>query len=322
VSYESSDPKRQPEPKAQRVEHKHPRRTLLDLRLSIIIVNWNTKELLSACLKSLHGDSAGSSMEVIVVDNGSADGSPEMVAREFPEVKLVRLEHNRGFSAGNNVGLKYASGEYLLLLNSDTEVRGDALTIMCNLMDADASIGALGAQLLNPDGSIQASCRAFPSYRTALFHRKSLLTKLFPRNRYSSQYLMTDSDRAQSMEVDWVIGACLMTRRQVLEEVGPLDEGFFMYAEDVDWCYRMRQAGWKVVYEPSAKVMHHYEKSARKAPYRMTVERHMSMWRFYRKHYSKGIALLDVATMVGIGLRCTLMILRNTLDFPSGRRQQ
>lgn len=283
------------------------------LKLSVVIVNWNTRELLHACLASLHKALENPNFEVLVVDNASSDGSADMVESEFPRAKLIRLPENVGFSRGNNVALRQARGEFLLLLNSDTEVIGDALERMIAEMERNPQVGALGAQLLNPDKTVQLSCRKFPSYRTALFHRKSILTRLFPRNKYSSQYLMTGTGHGATMEVDWVIGACLMTRRTVIDQVGLLDEEFFMYAEDVDWCYRMRRAGWKVVYLPEAKVMHHYEKSASKVPYRMNIERHRSMWRFYQKHYSRGIPLLDVATATGISLRFVMVAGRNFL---------
>lgn len=289
------------------------------LRLSVIIVNWNTLELLRACLASMRDYVEHPECEIIVVDNASRDGSPDMVESEFPAVRLLRMTDNLGFSRGNNAGIRQAHGQYILLLNSDTEVRGDALWKMCDRMDEDVRIGALGARLLNPDDTVQLSCRSFPSYRTALFNRKSLLTRLFPNNRYSQQYLMSGSSHTDTAEVDWVIGACLMTRRETLVDVGLLDEEFFMYAEDVDWCYRMQQAGWKVVYFPEAEVMHHYEKSAGKAPFRMSFERHRSMWRFYKKHYSRDIVLVDLATILGITARFGLI---TTRDAFRGKRRK
>ncbi|MGI8906041.1 MAG: glycosyltransferase family 2 protein [Candidatus Sumerlaeaceae bacterium] len=288
------------------------------VRLSIIIVNWNTRDLLCACLDSLRSVLDDPGHEVLVVDNGSSDGSVEMVRTEFAAVRLLSLNQNLGFSRGNNVALAQARGKYLMLLNSDTEIIGDALETMCNFLDQNPTVGALGPQLLNPDGTVQLSCRTFPSYKTALFHRKSLITKLFPRNRFSQQYLMTGIGHGKTMEVDWVIGACLMTRRAVVEQVGLLDEEFFMYAEDVDWCYRMRLAGWAIVYVPEAQVLHHYEKSAVKMPYRMNFQRHRSMWRFYMKHYSRGIMLLDVATFIGIVTRFVLMLTRNAVHSAFG----
>ena len=132
---------------------------------------------------------------------------------------------------------------------------------------------------------------------------------------------MSGTDHKETMEVDWVIGACLMTRRETIDEVGMLDEDFFMYAEDVDWCYRMRQAGWKVEYFPEAEVMHHYEKSAGKAPYRMNLERHRSMWRFYNKHYSRGIVIMDLATILGISARFGMIVTRDTFSRLKGKRR-
>lgn len=276
-------------------------------RLSIVIVNWNTCELLRACLASLVRHPASGGTEIIVVDNSSADGSPEMVQKEYPEVRLFALTQNLGFGGANNLGLREASGRMLLILNSDTEVHEGALDTMCRILEEDPSVGAVGAQLLNSDGSVQLSCRRFPSYKTALFHRYSLMTRLFPRNRYSAEYLMTDAGHDRKLEPDWVSGACLMTRRDVTDKVGLLDEDFFMYAEDVDWCYRIRQAGYRILYEPQAQVTHHIGRTTRKVPYRMIFERHRSMWIFYRKHYSRGIVLLDVATLVGIALRCAAL---------------
>lgn len=272
------------------------------VRLSVIIVNWNTCALLRACLASMKDYLADPACEVIVVDNASSDDSAAMVTVEFPAAKLIQLPENIGFSRGNNAGIEHARGTYVLLLNSDTEVHGRALWTMCDYLDAHPRVGAVGAKLISPDGSIQESCRAFPSHRTALFNRKSLLTRLFPNNRYSRQYLMSDKERLSTREVDWVMGAALMTRRSVIDQVGALAPEFFMYAEDVDWCFRMHKAGWKIVYLPEAEILHHYEKSAGKVPFRMNRERHRSMWLFYKKHQRGGV-LLDGATLAGIGAR-------------------
>jgi hypothetical protein len=280
------------------------------VRLSVILINLNTCEFLRACLASMKARMDDSAFEVILVDNGSTDGSLEMVRDGFPLVRVFPQGKNLGFTKANNIGLRAARGKYLLVLNSDTEIVDNALESLCAFMDEHAEIGVLGPQLLNTDLTVQLSCRRFPSYRTALFHRYSLITKLFPRNRYSQEYLMTDIGHGCTMDVDWVSGAALLTRRETIEEVGLLDEGFFIYAEDVDWCYRMKQAGWRVAYYPDAKILHHIGRATRKIPYRMTYERHRSMWRFYRKHYSRGIVLVDVATWLGISLRCGLIMAR------------
>lgn len=283
------------------------------VRISIILINLNTHDFLKACIASMGVRLEDPAFEVILVDNGSTDGSVEMVRRDFPQVRVFPQAENLGFTKANNIGLRAARGEYLLVLNSDTEIVDDALEMMCAHMDANPRIGALGAQLLNTDRTVQLSCRAFPSYRTVFFHRYSLLTRLFPRNRYSAEYLMTDSGHDKTIEVDWVSGACLLTRRETADQVGLLDEGFFIYAEDVDWCYRMKQAGWSVVYYPDAKVLHHIGRATRKIPYKMTYHRHRSMWRFYKKHYSRGIVLVDFATFVGIVTRGGIVMVQNTL---------
>ncbi|MGC8741647.1 MAG: glycosyltransferase family 2 protein [Candidatus Sumerlaeaceae bacterium] len=290
-------------------------------RLSVVIVNRNTKDVLRVCLRSLHQPQPADDVEIIVVDNGSTDGSSEMVTSEFPRVRLIALPENRGFAVANNIGMRQARGRYFLVLNSDTEIIGDALQQISDFMDTHPDVGALGPKLLNPDGTLQYSCRRFPSFRTALFHRYSLMTKLFPRNRFSSQYLMTDIGHDKTMDVDWVSGAALVIRREVFESVGGFDEEFFMYAEDVDWCYRIKMAGWRVVYLPDARILHHIGKSTRLVPYAMTYQRHRSMWRFYRKHYSRGIVLVDVATFCGIALRCSLMFARTWIAEHFGRRR-
>ncbi|MCX7624969.1 MAG: glycosyltransferase family 2 protein [Candidatus Sumerlaeaceae bacterium] len=290
-----------------------PRNAQAQPRLSVIIVNLNTRQLLHACLRSLQAALTSDDVEVIVVDNGSADDSCAMVANEFPQVHLIALRENRGFAVANNLGMRAARGRYFLVLNSDTEIIGDALNKICDFMDAHPEVGALGPKLLNTDGTLQYSCRRFPSFRTALFHRYSLMTRLFPRNRFSSEYLMTDVGHDRTMDVDWVSGAALVVRREIFESLGGFDEGFFMYAEDVDWCYRIKQAGWRVVYLPEAQILHHIGQSTRLVPYAMTLQRHRSMWRFYRKHYSRGIVLVDVATFCGIAIRCGVMMLRTWL---------
>ncbi|MCX7018051.1 MAG: glycosyltransferase family 2 protein [bacterium] len=284
------------------------------IRLSVIIINLNTRDFLHACLTSMKECIARDDFEVILVDNGSTDDSVDMVRRDFPRVRVLPQGRNLGFTRANNIGLMQAKGQYLLVLNSDTEMVGNALGQMCDYMDAHPDVGALGSQLLNNDGSVQLSCRSFPSFKTVLFHRYSLMTRLFPRNRYSAEYLLTNSTHGETMDVDWVSGACLLTRRETTAQVGLLDEGFFIYAEDVDWCYRMKQAGWRIVYFPNAKVLHHIGRATSKIPYRMIYERHRSMWRFYRKHYSKGIVLIDVATWLGVVTRCGLTMARSFIQ--------
>jgi N-acetylglucosaminyl-diphospho-decaprenol L-rhamnosyltransferase len=237
-------------------------------RLSIIIVNWNVRELLRRCLESIAANAVEQvpyatdntqhaiRLEVIVVDNASDDGSAEMVRREFPWVHLVVNPVNLGFTGGNNRGLAGSRGRYLLLLNPDAEIVGDALSQMSAYMEAHPAVGALGPKLLYPDGRVQPSRRRFPTLQT-MFLESTILQQWRPGSETLRRYYMLDRPDDVTQEVDWLVGACLLIRRRSLEEVGPLDEGFFMYFEELDWCRRCRERGWQVVYLPTAMVIHH-----------------------------------------------------------------
>jgi hypothetical protein len=252
--------------------------------LSICIVNWNTKEDLAKALASLP-EGHVADREVIVVDNASSDGSPAMVRSRFPAVKLLQNAENVGFSRAYNRALQEATGRYLLVLNPDCVIHPGALSRLIEFMESNPEAGAVGPRLLNADGTLQFSCRRFPTFAAGLF-RNTPLGRIFPGNRYSRQYLMMEWDHSLPQEVDWISGAAMLIRRPTLEEVGPLDEGFFMYCEDVDWCYRARQKGWKIYYLPTAVITHLIGRSSDQRPRAMVVEFHRSMRRFYRKHYA------------------------------------
>jgi N-acetylglucosaminyl-diphospho-decaprenol L-rhamnosyltransferase len=224
--------------------------------LSIIIVNWNVRDLLRRCLESIAASGELWSLEVIVVDNASGDGSVEMVRREFPWVHLIASSVNLGFTGGNNLGLADSRGRYLLLLNPDAELVGDSLSQMLAYMEAHPDVGALGPKLLYPDGRVQSSRRRFPTLQT-MFLESTILQQWRPRNETLQRYYVLDRPDDVTQEVDWLVGACLLIRRRALEEVGPLDERFFMYFEELDWCRRCREHGWQVVYLPTAEVIHH-----------------------------------------------------------------
>jgi GT2 family glycosyltransferase len=241
--------------------------------------------------------------EVIVVDNASKDGTREMIAKDFPDIRYLYNPQNTGFTRGNNQGIRISRGKYVLLLNSDTKVVDNALSRMVQFMEDNPDCGIMGCKLLNPDGSIQYSCRRFPSYQTAFFNRYSILTRLFPQNRFSQSYLMSSFDHNQTREVDWVSGAALLARRKAFEEVGILDETFTSYSEDVDWCYRMHEAGWRVCFYPEARIVHYIGQTTRQHLVRYIIIRHVSMYQFYRKHYSRSIKSIDYLVLLGIGLR-------------------
>lgn len=281
--------------------------------LSVVVINMNGKGLLRDCLESLRAAAPRHRQQVIVVDNGSADGSPQMVREEFPEAHLIRNRANLGFTKANNQGIDVSTGRYVLLLNNDTRVLPGAFSDAIDYLDGEPAIGAAGLKLLNSDGSLQLSCRRFPSFSQALFNRYSILTRLFPDNRYSRAYLMTDMKHDAIEDVDWVSGACLLFRRSVLEKIGKLDERFFMYSEDVDYCYRVWQGGWRVTYLPFARVFHLIGQDTKRVKYKLLYERHRSMYRFYKKHYSRDIMFLDAATATMVALRCAMLLLLELL---------
>jgi N-acetylglucosaminyl-diphospho-decaprenol L-rhamnosyltransferase len=261
----------------------------MDHDLSIVIVSWNVGELLRRCLLSIEGSlSSGRggrlSTQLIVVDNASSDGSAEMIATEFPQVELVANERNLGFTGANNQGIAISDGRYVLLLNPDTEIVGDALAEMVGYMDDQSQVGALGPKLLHGDGRVQSSRRRFPGFQTA-FLEGTFLQQWFPNSPVLERYYVLDRADDEVQEVDWVVGACLLMRRTALDQVGPLDEMFFMYSEEMDWCYRVKERGWKVVYLPTAQVIHHEGKSSEQVLPVKHVQFQRSKVLFFKKHF-------------------------------------
>jgi GT2 family glycosyltransferase len=255
--------------------------------LSIVIVNWNTRGLLQDCLASVHaglgaGLGAGLSAEVIVVDNASEDGSPEMVAAEFPRALLIRNAENRGFAAANNQGFSAARGRHVLLLNSDTVVHGDVLARSVAWLDAHGQVGAMGCRVLNTDGTVQLTCSMYPSILNQ-FLQASGLWKL-GRPRFFGRFLMTDWARDSEREVDTISGCYMLVRARVIDEVGPLDEAFFFFGEETDWCRRMRDAGWKLMFAPVGEITHHGSASVKKLNHRRDVMLTGAKVRLHRKH--------------------------------------
>jgi len=256
--------------------------------LTVVIVSWNVRDLLRRCLRSIEAEAgmAGDdlALEIVVVDNASVDGSVEMVRAEFPHVRLITNDENRGFTVANNQGLALGQGRYLLLLNPDTEVTGDALATMVRSMDSDPEVGALGPQLRYPDGSLQSSRRRFPTFATALVE-STVVQEWWGDNRALRRYYMADTPDDAVQSVDWVVGACLLVRRQAYEQVGGLDEGFFMYSEEMDWCRRIKDAGWLVVYLPTATVIHHEGRSSEQVVPARHIHFQSSKVRYFRKHH-------------------------------------
>ena len=218
--------------------------------------------------------------ETIVVDNGSVDGSPEMVTHDFPTVRLITNPDNRGFARANNQAIGVSSGRHALLLNSDAVLVGDTAQTMVRFLDAHPRAGMVGAKLLNPDGSFQASYNDFPGLRHE-FLVLSGLARWFLPSTYPSY---PEARSRERRSVDWIGGACLMVRRQAFETVGLLDEDYFMYAEEMDWCYRMKRGGWDICYLPEARAVHGSGASSRRAPEFKRAQLYRGKWLFLRKH--------------------------------------
>jgi GT2 family glycosyltransferase len=252
--------------------------------ISVIILAYKNKEKLRITLEAVFRSQTKHSYEVIVVDGGSNDGTADMAESEFPQAKVIRSE-NQGFSAGNNVGLKQSTGKVVLFLNPDTAVEPNVLEETYNKIESDNKIGFLGCRLVKEDGSLDlAARRSFPDPVNA-FARFTHLDKLFPK--YFGSYNLLNVPEDQEQEVDSLVGAFMMARREVIDQIGMWDEDFFMYGEDIEYCYRAKQAGYKNVYFPKVTTIHYKGQSSKKTPYFALYHFHKSMWIFYKKHYVK-----------------------------------
>ena len=277
---------------------------------SVVIVSYNDQECLFSCLRSVYDNSNGHNLEIIVVDNGSANHAAKEIKERFPGIKLIENSKNLGFSKATNQGIKASGGEYILVLNSDTVLLADALTILISFMDSHQKAAAAGARVLDPQGVAQPTCRRFPTYLSGLFNRTSFLTRTFPNNRFSKRYLLSGWDHENIRRVDWVCGACIILRREALTDVGGLDEDYFMYCEEADWCYRAKKKGWKVYYVPRAKLIHHPENG--KYARRKIIHHHRSMLKFYRKCLKEPLiihALISAAVFIKLAGLLLLYVL-------------
>lgn len=256
--------------------------------LSIIIVNWKVKDLLEKCLRSIFEQTKNISFEVFVVDNNSGDGSVEMVREKFPQVDLTASAENLGFAKGNNLAIKKSRGRYILLLNPDTEILENALEKMVRFMDAHPECGIAGCKLLNSDLSLQPSVRAFPDLASQIF----ILLKIhnfLPHSKAIYRYLAGGLDYEKTQEVDQVMGAFMMIRREVTEKIGLMDETFWLWYEEVDFCKRAKDAGFKILYTPEAKIIHLYGQSFKQAlsvPKQKVLNRSLAY--YFKKHGTKG----------------------------------
>ncbi len=281
-------------------------------RVSIVIVNWKTPKLLAKCLETIKNDPAHQQFEIFVIDNNSGDESVAMLTEQFPYVQLIANDANLGFSKACNQAIPKALGDYVLLLNPDTEVPDGAISLLADFMENHPDCGAAGPKVLNPDGSLQLACRrAFPSPKAA-FYRITYMSRIFPNNPTFSQYNFTSADPGQQLEVDALAGAAMMVRRQAINEVGLLDEDIFMYGEDIDWCWRIKQAKWKIWYVPESIIYHAHGASSRLRPVGATINLHKGMHVFYKKHLAQNYwAPFNSLVYAAIWSRAAVFILIN-----------
>lgn len=263
--------------------------------LAVVVVSYNVRDLLRTCLRSIVHAQVNLTVDVWIVDNGSTDGSQVMVRREFPRVRLRETGENVGFARANNLALKEILAQaapkemprYVLLLNPDTELPPNALAEMVAFMDVHPEAGAAGPKLVQSDGRLDLACRrSFPTPSVA-FYRLSGLSRLFPRSQRFGQYNLTYLDPDAVAEVDSVVGAFMLVRAEVLRKVGLLDEAFFMYGEDLDWSLRIKQAGWKVLYNGKTEVFHHKRASSRQRSIQSLIAFYQAMVIFFEKHYAR-----------------------------------
>jgi GT2 family glycosyltransferase len=261
------------------------------LDLSIIIVNWNARELLAKCLGCVESTVKKVNYETIVVDNHSSDGSQDMVRAQFPNVKLIENSDNKGFAAANNQGIQISQGRYVLLLNSDAFVKENTLDTMVAFMDEHPEAGMAGCKLLYEDGSLQPSCNSFPTLATE-FYTALGLDKLFPNSREFGKYAMGYWDYSEMREVDVLMGAFMIVRKTAIDQVGMMDASYFMYSEEVDWCFQFKKSAWKIYFYPFVEAVHLWGGTSKQVRVEMFVQMFRSRVKFFRKNYGATSAML------------------------------
>ena len=276
--------------------------------LSVIVIAYNGREYLSDCLHTLLEDLEGINGEVIVIDNASTDGSRELIREHFASVRLIELERNLGFTKAVNWGIAAADSPVLLILNQDTRIRKGALSALLRRLRRDDKIGVIGPKFVGFDGNTQLSARAFPTFRH-VWYDALFLSKMLPQDREFASWRMGWFDHESELEVDQPMGAAIMVRREVINEVGLLDESFPMFFSDVDWCHRMVRAGYRNLYFPEAVIVHAVGGSTSRHPIRWRFESHVSMYRYlakYSRWYSRPLLWLT-GLALGLGLAPSLI---------------
>lgn len=265
--------------------------------ISVVIVGWNAKHYLELCLGSLSGAPPRRSMEVFLVDNASTDGTSEMIEAKFPWVKLIKSPENLGFAKGNNLAIRQCSGRYIALVNPDVIVLAGCLDALADFLDQHPKVGNVGPRVLNPDGTLQSSCRRFPTLWNN-FCSATSLASMFKNSRAFAGEHMFYFPHDRTMAVDVLVGCFSMIRREAFDAVGLLDEGLFMYGDDVDWCRRCWKAGWEVVFSPGAQAIHDRGKITAPYPVRFAIAQQRSVLYYWSKHHG----FLGV-----LGIRCIMM---------------
>ena len=251
--------------------------------VSIVVVNYRTEAYLPACLESLKKCDASTQIDLVLVDNSKGRGAAEILKQHFPNGKLIENDRNLGYAKAVNQGIGASHSEFIFIVNPDTVAKEGALDGLVEFMQTRPDAGVVGPKLINSDGTIQLSCRRFYTLKTVLL-RRTFLGKMFRNSPSVKRHLMLDWDHNSAREVDWILGAAMMVRKAAISEVGPMDERFFLYFEDVDWCYRMRTFGWKVYYYPFSELVHHYRRQSAEARFGKAKRAHLESWlRFFEK---------------------------------------
>jgi len=253
------------------------------MKATVAIVNYNTKDFLDKCLNSIYKFGSKYDIDVIVVDNNSNDGSVRMVRNNYPDVKLITNSENIGYTAAANKAIKATNSDFIMLLNTDTEVFRGSIDKIIEYLENNPDVGVVGPKTIDSLGNVHLSCRRFPSFKEAAMH--VLIGIFWSKNPYTRKYKMIDFDHDKEVKIDWVSGACMALRRKALKEVGLFDERYYMYVEDLDICKRMWQAGWEVRYFPKAIVLHHIGGSTKGAGIELFYQQQKSVFRYFLKNY-------------------------------------
>ena len=282
--------------------------TSKNLDVSIIIVSWNNHAVLANCLRSLENAKNKATFDVWVVDNASSDGTASLVQSQFPSVNLIANKKNLGFAGANNQAVPQSNGKYILLLNPDTEMHAESIEVMLDEINKDSKIGVLGPRILNPDGTPQRSCwRGYPGLGMAISDAFYLWK--FPWLPLTRNVEYRPDELIKTRDVDHLLGAGLLIRRQTWDEIGPLDENFFLFLEETDWCLRAKQAGWRVVFTPNATITHFGQHSMRQQPAKNLPHFYRSYCHFYRKHsQNKVLGTWPLKVVIGMAA-CVKMLL-------------